>query len=368
MKILHIVAGRSQGGAETFCSDAIKALDSEKIDQRILCRPHDSFISALNDRNIEYTSLTFNRFKKRSEQNVIAKTVAAYEPDIIHCWMSRASSFVPADIDVPILGWFGGYYDLKNYKNCDFYMGVTKDIVRHIIEKTHKPDRTFLVHTFGTLENDTPVQRSDFDIPDDAKVVLLLSRMHWKKGIDTLLHAALKLENTYFLLAGDGPDLNKYKKLSRKLDLSDRVRFLGWRNDRSALLKIADVCVLPSRYEPFGTVIAEAWYSGVALVATEADGARQYVTHNFDGLLCEIDDSDALADRINTVLTDIKTKDTLISNGYETYRSLFSKDVVIASLLKAYYDILRTGKPESRRIDARSGRSNDKSRAGAGDP
>ena len=42
-------------------------------------------------------------------------------------------------------------------------------------------------------------------------------------------------------------------------DMDARVRFLGWRNDRKALLEASDVCVLPSRYEPFGTVIIEAW-------------------------------------------------------------------------------------------------------------
>ncbi|PCI55298.1 MAG: glycosyl transferase [Alphaproteobacteria bacterium] len=342
MKILHIIAGASQGGAETFCLDAIKSLHSQSVDQYVLCRPHSHFVEALNERDIEHSSLSFNRFKKHAEKKIIAATIESYKPDVVHCWMNRASSFMPANINAATLGWFGGYYNLKNYKNCDFYMGVTKDIVRHIIDKTNKPHRSFLVHTFGTLEKDKPVKRSDFNIPDDAKVVLLLSRMHWKKGIDTLLKAALQIEDTYFLLAGDGPDLNKYRKLSQKLGLDNRVRFLGWRNDRAALLNIADVCVLPSRYEPFGTVIAEAWYAKTALVATKAAGAKQYVTHDVDGLLCEIDDSDTLALHIKSVLTDNKKKDTLIANGYKTYESLFSKDVVTAELIRAYQHIIQT--------------------------
>ena len=42
----------------------------------------------------------------------------------------------------PVLGWFGGYYDLKRYRNCDFYAGVTRDIVRHIGEKSGAPERS----------------------------------------------------------------------------------------------------------------------------------------------------------------------------------------------------------------------------------
>lgn len=351
-KILHVVAGAPRGGAETFSLDAIKALHDEGVDQFVLCRPHDNVAKALDERGIEYHPLTFNRIRKPFEKNTIANKINKFQPDLVHCWMSRASSFVPANTSVPVLGWFGGYYSLKYYKNCDFYMGVTKDIVRHIIDETNKPHRAFLVHTFGTLEASEPVTKAEFDIPEDAKMVLLLSRMHRKKGVDTLLLAAAELGNIYFLLAGDGPAIDEYKKLCEELNLNDRVRFLGWRNDRSALLNIADVCVLPSRYEPFGTVIAEAWYAGVPLVATKAAGAKQYVTHEKDGLLCEINDSETLANRIRTVLTDEKIREKLVIEGQNSYNTLFSKQVVISSLLSAYQSMIKTGKPAQPRTVA----------------
>ncbi|MDH5722772.1 MAG: glycosyltransferase family 4 protein [Alphaproteobacteria bacterium] len=347
MKILHIIAGAEHGGAETFSLDAMKSLHEEGCEQYVLCRPFEHRIQALKDRNIEYLPLTFNRFKKLQEKKIIRKAIERFQPDLVHCWMNRAASFMPKNTNIPVLGWFGGYYDLKNYKNCDFYMGVTKGIVEHIIEKTGNPDRSFLVHTFGTLEKDPPVFRKDFDIPEDAKTVLLLSRMHWKKGVDTLLQAAQNLDDVYFLLAGDGPDLEKFKTLSRELDVQNRVRFLGWRNDRSALLNLADACVLPSRYEPFGTVIAESWYAGTPLVATKAAGAKQYVTHEYDGLLSEIDDVNALTENLKQALYNEPLRKELIQNGRKTYESLFSKDVVTKSLLSAYQNIIGTGIPET---------------------
>lgn len=339
MKILHIIAGAPQGGAETFCFDAIKSLHEQGVEQHVICRPHDNFVNILNDKNIPRTHIGFNRFTKPFEQQTIQKTLNAFNPDLIHCWMSRASSYAPRKTDKPVLGWFGGYYDLKNYKNCDFYMGVTRDIVTHIGKETGTPDKAYLVHTFGTLDEDTPVKRADFNIPEDAKLVLLLSRMHWKKGIDTLLSAAQTLKDTHFLLAGDGPDLQKFKDMAKDMGVSDRAHFPGWRNDRAALLAISDVCVLPSRYEPFGTVIAEAWYGQTPLVATKAAGAKQYVTHDKDGLLCEIDDIDGLTTQLDRALNDKKLRKTLVNGGTKTYNALFSKDVVTKALLDAYNDI-----------------------------
>lgn len=219
-------------------------------------------------------------------------------------------------------------------------MGVTRDIVRHIGEASGKPDRAYLGHTFGTLAADPPVRRSDFGLPENKPLVLLLSRMHWKKGVDLLLEAAAQLPDMVFLMAGDGPDLEKYQRQADQLGVADRVCFAGWRHDRAALLNIADICVLPSRYEPFGTVIAEAWFAGVPLVATRADGAKQYVTHEKDGLLSDIDDLDMLVDNLGRLAIDPALGNRLIKHGKQTYEELFERESVTSRLVTNYEDMI----------------------------
>jgi glycosyltransferase involved in cell wall biosynthesis len=266
----------------------------------------------------------------------IARWIMDARPDLVHAWMGRAASFVPPLSNVPALGWFGGYYDLRRYQNCQYYMGVTRDIVRYLGRETKTPERCFLGHTFGTLPPAPPVIRADLNTPEGAPIVLLLSRMHPKKGVDTLLYAAVKLPGVYFWLAGDGPNISEYKALCTRLGLDGRVRFLGWRNDRAALLGAASVCTLPSRYEPFGTVMPESWLAGVPLVASRAAGASQYVTDGVDGLLCDIDDVDGLANALNRAMTDEQLRTRLIAHGYETGARLFSRDAVIVQLMNSY--------------------------------
>lgn len=340
MKILHMIAGAEKGGAETFCSDAIKALHEKGVEQFVMCRPHQNFVDVLEACDIPHHFLTFSRFTKLFEQRAIYKAIQTFDPDLVHCWLSRASSFAPVKIKKPVLGWFGAYYNLKNYKNCDFYMGVTRDIVRYIREHIEDPSLAYVGHTFGTLEEDPPVSKADFDVPEDAKTVLLLSRMHWKKGVDTLLAAVKNIDDAYFLLAGDGPDLETYQNMAKDLGVADRVRFLGWRNDRAALLALADVCTLPSRSEAFGTVIAESWYAKTPLVATRANGAKHYVTHEKDGLLCDIDDVAGLTEQLLRALNDDKLQQKLIAGGTKTYDALFSKEVVTKALIESYQDMI----------------------------
>ena len=340
MKVLHIVAGAGTGGAETFCLDAVKALHDSGIEQVIIGRPHKHYMDAAKARNIPYYEMSFAPLMKFWQRAKIDKIIKDVKPDLIHSWMNRGASFTPKQSDIPVLGWFGGYYDLKNYTACDFYMGVTRDIVRHIKEASGRPEYAYVGHTFGTLEDAPAVTKSDYGIPEDAQMVLLLSRMHWKKGVDLLLDAARDLPNAYFLMAGDGPELEKYQALAKELGVDDRAVFPGWCDNRSALLNIADVCCLPSRYEPFGTVIAEAWFAKVPLVATRADGARQYVTDAVDGLLVDIDDRDGLVKALDTALHDKKMAAKIVKGGTKTYEELFSREVVTKTMIASYEDMI----------------------------
>jgi glycosyltransferase involved in cell wall biosynthesis len=345
MKILHMVAGGPQGGAETFCLDSIKVMHELKAEQYVICRPHKTVTDALDARNIPYQTLSFRRHAKFFEQRRIRKAIKDFQPDILNSWMRRASSFVPEGMTMPVLGWFGGYYNLKYYQKCDYFMGVTKRTLEHISQNSGKPHRSFLVHTFGTLEDAPAVSREDFKIPVGHKVVLLLSRMHPVKGIDTLLKSLQQVESACFLIAGDGPEMGKYQAMAKELGVADKVRFLGWRDDRAALLEISDICALPSRSESFGTVIPEAWSRHVPMIATKADGARQYVTHEVDGLLCEIDDVDGLANCFNRAIKDDALLARLKENGYKNYSENFTKPVLMRELQQAYQHILTEGKP-----------------------
>lgn len=344
MKILHLIAGASHGGAETFAIDAILALQERGVEQLVLCRPHDNFLRPLSEAGIPCEILTFSRWKKWYERKIIRRKIQSYAPDLVHCWMTRAAEFMPKGCGVPVLGWSGSDFKIRYFTACNYFMAITQRIFKTLKKQTSHPDRVFLGHTFGTLKEDPPLSREEFGIPADKPVILLLARMHQIKGVDVLLHAALKVD-AFFLLAGTGPELENYRKLARNLGLESRVFFTGWRTDRSALLDLADVLTLPTRGDAFGTVMAEAWSKRVPVVATKADGPRQYIEHGVNGMLSEIDDIDGLAKNLNAVLEDDALRSRLIAEGRHTYETQFSKEVVLSKLLQTYEEIIRRGIP-----------------------
>jgi glycosyltransferase involved in cell wall biosynthesis len=152
------------------------------------------------------------------------------------------------------------------------------------------------------------------------------------------------LPGCFAWLAGDGPLEAQLKKLAADLGVAERVRFLGWRTDRSALLRAADVCVLPSRYEPFGTVILEAWAAKTAFVACTSAGPAAHVTDGVNGLLAPIDDVAALQQAIARVIADEGLRRSLIENGYNTYLRDFTPEAVAARWI-AFYRAVADGRP-----------------------
>lgn len=131
-------------------------------------------------------------------------------------------------------------------------------------------------------------------------------------------------------IAGGGSEesLNYLKGLCRECGVEDRVDFLGFQEDIESLYKKAEIFVLSSRYEGFGLVLIEAMSQGCACVACDYKGRqREIIQDDSQGLCCEPDDVDALAQALMRMIED------------EDYRKTVQKNAVERS---KYYDTNKT--------------------------
>ena len=346
MKLLHVMAGAPTGGAENIFLESVLALADAPYAQAVVTRPNnDVRIERFRARGIEVSTASFDPLLRWRTSGVIEDVVRRFQPDVIQYWMGRAGTFATKR-SIAQVGWYGGYYALKRFRHCDAHVALTEDIARHIVNEGAKPDEVAIIRTFADFEPVAPTPRAGLDTPENAPVLLALARLHWKKGLDILLKALPALPGAYAWIAGDGPLKDELIALAAKEGVADRVRFLGWRDDRAALLAAANVCVFPSRYEPFGTVVVDAWAAGVPLVTAKAKGPAATVTHNGDGLLVEIDDIAGLTAAIKRVLQEPGLSDKLVAGGQRTYQAKFTKAVFLADS-RAFYTKLAAAKAEA---------------------
>lgn len=342
MRILHVMAGRHNGGAETYSTDMMLSLQGETGIEQVAVIPrasiHHARLEAAGVRLApEVLEVPLGLWRRRR----LGALVDRFKPELVHCWMRRAASLVPAmPPQVPVIGWFGGFYDPARFTRCTHFIGVTPGIVAHMVAKGVPGSRAHYVQTFPTLDEGAAVDRAGLDTPADAVVLLALSRLHEKKGLDILLQALARLPRCVAWLAGDGPLEGQLKALAGQLGVADRVRFLGWRTDRGALLRAADICVLPSRWEPFGTVMLEAWAADTPLVAAASQGPSALIEDGGNGLLVPVDDVDALTGAIARLIGDPALTQSLIERGRRDYERSFTRTAATGRMLEVYRQIL----------------------------
>ncbi len=349
MRVMHVIAGAKEGGAESIMVDAVVALAEAGVAQHVVTRGEsENRVAAFQRVNVPYTAASFDKVWREPTKTAIKDAASKFAPDVIHYWMGRAGTFAPKAWRSRNVGWYGGYYKLERFKNCGWHVGMTRDLARHIREQGVPEDRVSVLNSYANLVQAPPTPRADLETPEDAPAILTLARLHWKKGIDTLLEALAGLPGVYSWVAGEGPLEADLKALAEKLGVADRVRFLGWRTDRAALLAACDAVAFPSRYEPFGNVTIEAWAAHKPLVVADAAGPAATVTNEVDALLVPKDDPNALREALRRVLEDAELAKKLVDNGARTYDAHFTKTAFVRTSMALYDRVRRAAEEEAK--------------------
>ena len=268
----------------------------------------------------------------------LGRALRADEPRVVVAWMNRAARHTPRGPWARI-GRLGGYYSLKYYKGFDHLVANTEDIAEWIVGQGWPAGRVACIPNFAAVPpNASPIDRATLATPPDAPLLLAMGRLHEAKAHDISLQALAQLPGAYLWIAGVGPQEAKLKGLAEALGVAERVRFLGWRTDASALYRTADVCVFPSRYEPLGNVIIQAWAHGLPVIAAAAQGPAALIRDGEDGLLVPVDDADALAAGVHRLLADPALRARLAAAGARHVEAEFSEAAVGAQWKALFAD------------------------------
>lgn len=341
MKILQILLSQSEAGAETYFEKVASEFQRcDTVDQRLIIEAQSSREGRLDQTGCRYDTLPMDWFGKRflyaSQLNRAARR---FDPDIVFTWVNRASRKAPKTGKVTV-GRLGGYYDINNYQRCDHLVVNTPDLVRHVVESGWPREAVTMISNFGDLpaglESPEPIPVT----PEGAPVLLTLGRLHTKKAQDVLIRAMPLIPRAHLLIAGDGELLQAHEALAVSLNIADRVHFLGLRKDVGALFNRADICVFPSRFEPLGNVVLEAWAMKTPVVAAASTGPAWLIEHAKNGMLFDIDAHEQLAEQVNELLAKPQLVQDLVEGGSRKLKQSFSREAIITQYLDLFRGLL----------------------------
>ncbi len=280
-----------------------------------------------------------------------AELVEELEPDLVHShdWLvAGAARKLARDAGVPWLvtvhateygrhqGWVDKHpqrhihaVERRMVRDADHVITCSHYMRRHVADVFAIPATKVTAIANGIDPSDLqpvadlPRLRARYARPDE-RLILLVGRLVYEKGfhlaLDALPGLVERLGNVRFLIAGSGTAEQELKAQAERLGLMEHGSFVGWTGDDElhSLYRIADLCLVPSIYEPFGLVALEAMASGCPCIVADTGGLREVVPGGGRvGLRFRPKDSKALGRMAEQLLTDDALRDRLVAEARE---------------------------------------------------
>lgn len=345
---IHIIGSKMCGGAERFYARLINSLAEQTAVLAI--NPPNSPVSDLVNDGIEQKHPGMKNNHDLLSVVQIRKSARQAAPGIVQSYMGRATRLtrIPRGKGLVHIARLGGYYNLKAYRHAHHLVGNTKGICDYLIQQGVPSGRVHHISNFVepiTVPPQAELEelRESLGIPNGAFVITCAARFHENKGLPELLNAFGQLlaaaPEARLILVGDGPLSGQIHRQVETLNLQDRVLLPGWCDPRP-YYHLADVLTSPSRHEPLGNTILEAWACGKPLVATQTQGATELMTHEENGLITPLKDVPALARAFEQLMNDPDLRTSLAEGGAKTVQARFSKEFITGEYLSLYDRLL----------------------------
>lgn len=316
MKILYVITGLGLGGAEKVVVDLADQMTERGHEVTISYLKGPALVKPKSDKvRLHYLGLeSIKNFFFASQK--YKKLIKKFKPDIVHAHMVHANIFarlnrigcrIPKLICTAHNSNEGGQLRMLAYRFTNFLSNYNTNVSKEatasfIAKKAFTSDN---LHTVYNGINLSTFQKAEIAIEKDTFNCIAVGRFNEQKDYPNLLNAIPevieKIPNFHLDIAGEGDLKEEMIKLSEKLNIENFISFLGRRDDIPELMNNADLFILPSKYEGFGLVVAEAMACSTFVVATDCGGVKEVMGGN--GILVPPKNSAELAKAILIALS-----------------------------------------------------------------
>lgn len=362
MRILYVVTGLANGGAERVVCDLADAMFERGHEVKIAYLIGE-VITQPEHQEIEIIKVNLSNFKTLLPAYLkLAKIIKKFEPEVVHSHMVHANILVRlVRIAAPVNKLIttahsnneGGALRMLSYR----FTHRLANISTNVSKKATQNFESLRAVPYGgmlTVYNGISLDKfryipkarveleQELDINESYKIILAVGRLSDAKDYPNLLKAIslLKQEITYpfkVLIVGDGELRDTIENAVDNLNLKDEVLLLGRRTDIPELMSAADLFVLSSKYEGFGLVVAEAMACECLVVATDCGGVAE-VLNNLE-FLVPPSAVIALKNKIKYAFElDAKKKKKVISQNLIHVRENFSLQDIVEKWTNLYHE------------------------------
>lgn len=362
MKILYVITGLAQGGAERVVCDLADAMFEKGNEVKIAYLTGEVITQPAN-KEIELLSIGLtNAVTLPKAYFALSKIIKSFKPDIIHAHMVHANILTRlVRMATPIHKLVctahsnneGGVLRMLAYRFTHRLANTTTNVSQ---QATLAFENKHAVPSNGirTIYNGINLNKFNYDpkarellnkelgVDNNHKLLLAVGSFTEAKDYPNLLNAIhlLKKEVNYpfkLVIAGDGPLREQLEDIISELKLQGVIVLLGRRNDIPKLMSAADLFILSSKFEGFGLVVAEAMACECLVVATDCGGVSEVL--NNTEFLVPPSDVIALKNKVKHAFElEANRNEKVINKNLNHVRENFSLENIIEEWITLYHE------------------------------
>lgn len=366
--IVYYIDSQAFGGAEQVLYNLLARLDRDVWHPVLVYHPSDgiaAFVERVEGLGVETLSLP--RIKNIRDVSGIKHFVAglrSVRPRIFHanlnwilsCTYGITAAFLAGVKTIVATQHLYGEMETRRQTLIqrfvslvvDRYIAVSNDIAHQLKKDIFFSSKVQVVHN-GILTNDFASTdprsgKTEQTIRKDSKqnpeIILTVARLVEQKGLQYLLKAIPLVPGPLFLFAGDGPDRDDMERDIKELNIGNRVRILGYRDDIPELLSECSAFVLPSLYEGHPLSVMEAMAAGRPVIASDIKGIDEIIVNGVSGYLVPPRNPEALASAIRKLTQDKELAGRIAEAGRQRIEGEFSADTMANKVTGIYKDLI----------------------------
>ena len=369
MKILHFIDEIRLGGAQTHLLTILRELRiSYPKDKHIVVVLFEDDAFSDNFRNIGVNVYCLNLrplFQTKSFLKVfkeISSFIKQQQPHIVESHLTWSRLFANT------AAYYNNVKKRIGFEHGDIYLTsiffkaancftqiyfqkiiVCSEFLKKWFHKTHKirNKRIEVIHNCVSLNKFRPVEKKNLQniIKDIPHIFTFITVGTLGRGVNKRVDISIKAMavlkdrkiNANLVICGDGDQRQELEMLTEKLNLKDKVFFLGLRNDVESIISHCDAFVHTAPSEPFGIVCLEAMASGIPVIIPNSGGIAEIITNNYDGIVYTALSPEQLSLQMEQLILSPELGNLLKNNALETVKK-FDVSCYVKYLYNNFYN------------------------------
>ncbi|MDX8343181.1 glycosyltransferase [Rossellomorea sp. YZS02] len=331
MKVLHLISGGETGGSKNHLISLLQQFNKEEVmlgvfqegklskEARELGLP-----VVLFGQSSRYDFSVLKKIKTLiKEQNITI--VHTHGPranlftyflrkQINFKWITTIHSdpskdFIKGGVKGKVFTWL----NMKVLKEIDYFFAVSNRFKEMLVEFGLDSKKIFVIYNSIPFDEvyEQKITREDLCLKETDFLIVMVARLHPIKGHELAFKSIKDLSNQGYnqvklLLIGDGPIGNELKQKVDQLELSEKIKFLGYQKDVHSYLALSDVKLLASYSESFPLVILEAARAETPVISTDVGGVKDLISEKRFGWVVPVGEVDGITNAIKEAIEDKK--------------------------------------------------------------